>query len=206
MSEIQRLSVTLPGDVLYVTGTINGETTTWTNTGGRTWESIAKYAQDGEYHIELTILNNDGNVSTASTTAYYGTTALITDRRQQDVSLRTKKGFYNATDLNRVGAAVEYLEGRLDAHGIAVDVEPKTDWLIRDIPSLEQMRRYLHDVEEMRQALPPKEGTPKTPESMSNLDWQKANDIEKILVNLDETIRRIRLSYWYSGEIYTGEV
>lgn len=206
MSLTQRVAVTLPGKALYVTGTVNGEVTTWTNIQGRTWESVAKYTDTGEYKIVLTILNEEGNVSTASTIAYYGTLALITDRRQQDVTLKTKKGFYNATDLNRVVSAVDYLEGRLEAHGIEVDVAPKTDWLIRDIPSLEQMRRYLHDVEAMRQALPVKDGTPKTPETMHNLDWQKANDIEKILINLDETINRIRLSYWYSGEIYSGEV
>lgn len=206
MSLTQRVAVTLPGKALYVTGTVNGEVTTWTNIQGRTWESVAKYTDTGEYKIVLTILNEEGNVSTASTIAYYGTLALITDRRQQDVTLKTKKGFYNATDLNRVSSAVEYLEGRLDAHGIAVDVAPKTDWRIQDIPTLKQMQRYIHDIEAMRKALPVKDGTPETPESMQNLDWQKANDIEKILVNLDETINRIRLSYWYSGEIYSGEV
>lgn len=206
MSNIQRVSVTLPGDVLYVTGTINGAQTTWTNTEGRTWESVATAVPSGEYYISLTILNEKGNVSTADTIAYYGTLALITDRLKQDVTLKTQKGFYNTTDLNRVCSAVEYLEGRLDAHGIAVDVAPKTDWRIRDIPTLKQMQRYIHDIEAMRKALPVKDGTPETPESMQNLDWQKANDIEKILVNLDETINRIRLSYWYSGEIYSGEV
>ena len=38
----QKLTTTLPADTLYVSGTVNGVSTTWTNTAGQTWETVAE--------------------------------------------------------------------------------------------------------------------------------------------------------------------
>lgn len=35
------LSVSLPSDALYVSGTVNDVAVTWTNTEGNTWEAVA---------------------------------------------------------------------------------------------------------------------------------------------------------------------
>lgn len=103
---------------------------------------------------------------------------LITDRTQADVRLRTGKGHYNATDLNRVESAVEYLVGRLHevqadlhAHADGLDVDwtaaiydlpydpgrynlqIKTDWSLIDRPPKKQMERYLSNVKRLTQAV-----------------------------------------------------
>ena len=115
------------------------------------------------------------------------------------------KGAYNTTDLNRVETAVLALASALNAAGYAVDVATKTDWAWEDIPSPEDLTRYLANVEAIREALTVLETTPQTPESMAKLKWDKANDIEKILADVDDAITRMPLSFWGSGEIGCGE-
>lgn len=148
------------------------------------------------------------------------------------------KGSYNAIDLNFVETAVEYLSGLLVAlpddlksyassKGIAWDaffdvpydknsyyLTTKTDWSHLDIPTPEQMNRYINNIKALRSAFD--YATSDLPESMDNLSIDGANAIEKALtglyaaiiefdsktkVNLDNTA-----SVWiYSGEIYSGE-
>lgn len=202
----QVVSVTLPGNPIYVSGTVNYVAVTWTLVGANTWEAVADKAEDGVYLVSVTAIDSVGNSSTSEFTLYYGTITLITDRSKMDVMKGTEKGFYNASDFNRVGAAVEYLAKRLDENGVFVAVAPKLDWQMSDIPTAEQMVQYLADVAALRSALPVTDSTPETPDAMSDLDWIKANAIEQILVDLDGTIKRIPLGYVYSGEIYAGEV
>ena len=56
-------------------------------------------------------------------------------RGRVDVENETDKGFYNASDLNRVGAAVEYIAGRFAALGYDCPVTVKKDWLTSDAPT-----------------------------------------------------------------------
>lgn len=119
------------------------------------------------------------------------------------------KGAYNASDLNRVGAAVAYVAGRLNGYGYAVTVNPKQDWTgsdIPDIPTAGQMATYLRDVSALRGAIAVMASTPPTPDSANNLTWQEANDIEKILVDVDELLTRMAAAWFYSGDLYAGEV
>lgn len=149
------------------------------------------------------------------------------------------KGAYNASDLNRVESAVEYLAkvlrelaAGLKEYAAEKDVgwdvifappfdpaninpETKTDWTEKDLPTPEDMERYLNNVELLRTALA--FDTDELPASMDNLSIQGANAIERALKNLDSAIILFRVdmqilidntaaSWFYSGEIYTGEV
>lgn len=116
------------------------------------------------------------------------------------------KGAYNASDLNRVGAAVAYVAGRLNGYGYAVTVNPKQDWTVSDIPTAGQMDTYLRDVAALRGAIAVMASTPPTPDSASNLTWQEANDIEQILLDVDELLTRMAAAWFYSGDLYAGEV
>nr|DAW41343.1 MAG TPA: hypothetical protein [Caudoviricetes sp.] len=116
------------------------------------------------------------------------------------------KGAYNASDLNRVGAAVAYVAGRLTGYGYVVSVSPRQDWQVTDIPTPESMTAYLADVATLRAALTVAAGTPEVPEDMERLTWQEANDIEQILVDVDELLTRMAAAWFYSGELYAGEV
>ena len=116
------------------------------------------------------------------------------------------KGAYNASDLNRVEAAVAYVAGRLNGYGYAVTVTPKQDWTGSDIPTAGQMATYLQDVAALRGAIAVMASTPPTPDSANNLTWQEANNIEQILLDVDELLTRMAAAWFYSGDLYTGEV
>lgn len=116
------------------------------------------------------------------------------------------KGAYNASDLNRVGAAVAYVAGRLTEYGYVVSVSPRQDWQRADIPTPESMTAYLADVAALRAALTVAAGTPEVPEDMERLTWQEANNIEQILVDVDELLTRMAAAWFYSGDLYAGEV
>lgn len=149
---------------------------------------------------------------------------LITDRTQGDVdtvinldaigwdnmsaaqqtawALATLKGAYNASDLNRVGQAVIYLQTTLNGiqtaldaalalYGVAPDanfhitwtptsVTMKTDWADTDTPTPTQMADYLDGVDTVTACITI---TRNLPTSMDNLSYSKANAIE-------DTIRR----------------
>ena len=149
---------------------------------------------------------------------------LITDRTQADVeyakSLHEKglsgmtaeelaewtnglKGWYDYRDLNRVGEAMIYIRDRLKALGEVVNVQPRTDWSLTDLPTHSAIAEYLSNVEKLRSVMPvPIE----TPVSGLLLNYEEANDIERILEFLEILIDKIEQAYLYSGEIYAGEV
>lgn len=116
------------------------------------------------------------------------------------------KGAYNASDLNRVGAAVAYVAGRLNGYGYTVTVNPNQDWTGSDIPTEGQMAAYLRDVATLRGAIAVMASTPTTPDSASGLTWREANDIEQILLDVDELLTRMAAAWFYSGEIWSGEI
>ena len=222
----QTLRVSLPSEMIYVSGTVNGKAYTWTLVDG-SWQAIVDRAADDTYAVALTAVNALGTSTSYTLTLYYGMLNLITDRTQADVDrvrqlaqkgfgnmtadektewLNGLKGAYNASDLNRVGAAVAYVAGRLKGYGYAVSVSPRQDRQVSDIPTPESMTAYLADVAALRAALTVAADTPEVPEDMERLTWQEANDIEQILVNVDELLTRMAAAWFYSGEIYAGEV
>lgn len=131
---------------------------------------------------------------------------LITDRTAQDVAQLTAKGHYNATDLNRVGEATRYIADRLNGYGYAVEVTGRSDWTGMDIPRQGDMDAYLGDVKRLRRTIAVMKTTPAGPEGMAGLDWARANDIEKILVDLEFLINNMAAAWFFSGEIFCGEV
>lgn len=223
----QTISATLPASTVYVSGTVNDVAVTWTNVGGEIWEAVADRAEDDIYVVALTIVSASGQSTSTSFTLYYGLLNLITDRTQADVDYAARlneagwdgmtedertawtlglKGTYNASDLNRVGNAVNYVAGRLEDAGYSVPVDPKIDWLESDIPTESSMERYLEDVEAIRSTLTVLPGTPDVPENMVGLTYEEANDIERILLAVDTLITNMINAYLYSNEINCGEV
>lgn len=123
---------------------------------------------------------------------------LITDRTQEHVYLLQRlhkkgwadmspsertlwstdatKGAYNHTDLNRVENAVSKL-----AFLMGLDLTIKTDWSQWDTVTQADMERYLGNVVIIRDMLADEIDFPPLPSSMSNLTWEGANNIEKVL-------------------------
>lgn len=143
---------------------------------------------------------------------------LITDRTNADVqrwsSLKSKgwsgmtdaekaewaagmKGAYNYTDLNRVTQAMDYINGRLVSYGYSTTyhtveiAEGRTEWEEADIPTPELMTAYLSNLSALRSALEVWSTTPSVPDDMEGLTYQEANDIEKILVDVESVINQV---------------
>lgn len=201
----QVLSVSLPSEIIYVSGTVNGTAYTWTLIEGA-WTATVERAADDTYAVALTAVTAAGFSTNYALTLYYGLLSLITDRTRADVENQTDKGFYNASDLNRVGAAVEYIAGRFTALGYDCPVTVKKDWLTSDAPTASQLETYRQNIVTLRSRIAVMASTPNAPASMAGLDYVKANNIEQILLDLDALITNITKSWCFSGELYAGEV
>lgn len=155
--------------------------------------------------------------------------ALITDRTAQDfvrwLELRNKgwanmteeervewsgdmKVAYNASDLNRVGTVINYLWGLLEDAGYTANkkVLAKADWAEGEIPTAADLSLYLSYVEAVRSALAQYQKTPKTPADVGSLNYQDANDIEQIMIDVDQLITNMLAARYFCGDLYSGEV
>lgn len=223
----QTIAVSLPTSTVYVSGTVNDVSVVWTLTGDNVWQATADRTEDETYHVALSIVSSSGATTNTEFTLYYGLLSLITDRTQGDVDrvaylaakgwdgmtadeksewLMGLKGAYNATDLNRVGGAVNYVANRIHEAGYTVDVSPKIDWSVSDIPTPAQMESYLSDVAAIRSALSVSSATPPVPDDMIDLTYIEANNIEQILLDVNALIDNMIAAWVYCGEVYCGEV
>lgn len=111
--------------------------------------------------------------------------------------LAPHKGAYNYPDLNRVAEALLYLRERLAGYGYHFEypTEPKTDWTAADYPTPENMTEYLANVAAVRAVIGTYKTTPPVPADMEGLTYQEANDIEKILVDIEDLIEHMVASF-----------
>ncbi len=84
-------------------------------------------------------------------------------------------------------------------------LDPYT-WYKEDGPTLSKMEQYLSNVAALRSVFELPDHAPQTPKSMALLTFAKANDIESVLKEVENVIILIISSFWYSGELYSGEV
>lgn len=125
---------------------------------------------------------------------------LVTDRTQQDVINKTEKGYYNASDLNRVNEAVTYIANAITSAGYSVSVSvPAKEWTDSDIPTPTQMQEYLTNVDAIKKAVAVLKTTPETPGNMRFLTYQTANDIERILFDVDIILTSMSAIYIRAG-------
>lgn len=122
------------------------------------------------------------------------------------ITNRVKGSWYSAQDLNRVGAAVEYLADRLQSLGYSVQVAPKTDWLMSDWPKAPQLEQYRADIVTLRDALTAPPTMPQVPDSIRYMEYTDANDIEAILVQLEQMLDNMAAAWFYTGDLYAGEI
>ena len=122
---------------------------------------------------------------------------LITDRTAQDVSTGTEKGFYNVSDIQRINSYIEYLS---DVLGLNLNV---TSVSLGQALTRAQMDAILNNINAIRAAWYVADDTPITPIAV-NWDYEKANDIEKILSALDEFYQSVQIDKLYSGTFRAG--
>ena len=157
-------------------------------------------------------------------------TNLITDRTAADVAafirLRDKgwdnmttaereqwtdgmKGAYNASDINRVCSALNYIRDILTEAGYLSGREfsLKTNWTTGEVITADFFNSYINAVEIVRGALVQIDTTPKTPVNVGSLDYKDANNIEKILIDMYDIYQlMMQTKNIYCGDIYCGEI
>lgn len=79
-------------------------------------------------------------------------------------------------------------------------------WYEFDVPTSEDMTIYLLNVSSIRSVISAMKTTPSVPSDMANLMAQEANDIEKILVDINLLLINSTLAWYYSGDVFSGEV
>lgn len=121
---------------------------------------------------------------------------LITDRTAADIGV-TAKGFYNTSDIERINSYISYLSDEL---GLGLTVNNVT--LGQELTRA-QMQDILDNINAIRAAWYVASDTPNTPRPF-NWDYQKANDIEKILLALDEFYQSVQIDKLYSGTFRAG--
>lgn len=126
---------------------------------------------------------------------------LIFDRTQEDVDSRTEKGFYMSGDLNRVGNAVQDI-----AEFAGLPIQPRTNWVPGEFRMDAKMEQYLSDLQNLRRQFTVFRDTPGLPKSINLLDYQNANNIEKMLYDMGQIKEIILASWWRCGELFCGEV
>lgn len=116
-----------------------------------------------------------------------------------------QKGAYTHLDLNRVEEAVSYIAGRLNELGYLSPIPYAESWEVTDKPNVNDFARYFNNVKILRDAIAVWSGTPETPNSVVGFDFNKANDLEQILVDIDLALNRMSDAWLYSGDLYSGE-
>ena len=87
--------------------------------------------------------------------------------------------------------------------------EPTLDpytWYEADTPRAYQMSRYLQNVSKLRETLTLPESTLEVPDDMVGLTQTEANNIETILGMIETWIQNMMAAWFYSGDLYAGEV
>lgn len=156
---------------------------------------------------------------------------LITDRSQADIeelltilskedqteeeliqlAQTSYKGAYNETDINRVTTAAEFLSDSLSSRGyvnpyVPVNPGPGRDyWVKEDKPTLEQSKGYVSNVKRIRETFHFVPDLPEAPSDMQSFTFQEANNLEKILVQVESMFQWMDKSYLMAGEAMCGE-
>lgn len=150
---------------------------------------------------------------------------LITDRTQSDVNrakeiiekaknienlssseleeyLGGLKGCYNISDLNRVEESVKYISDLLNSLSYYNVVDVKT-WVDGEFMNSSQLKRYLNNLNILKNAYVVYSTTPVTPPSYKPYNY--ANDIEKILINIEEIIGNMEKYFIRCGASNCGQ-
>lgn len=122
------------------------------------------------------------------------------------------KGAYNFTDLNRVESAVKTLAAALTSAGYPVEITPvlkgskseDREWQEGDIVRRAQWTTYLSNVQRLRDAYYTLAETGALPKPEDKLGYVGANNIEKVLADIDLLIDCMKSSYRRCGTFRSG--
>ncbi len=113
------------------------------------------------------------------------------------------KGGYTYTDLNRVESAMLTISNLLNECGYKNQITTKTNWGANDFFTSGDMQRWEFNLETLKSIFTVYVNTPLTPNSFR--PYTNANDIEKILYDINELIAKMKQNWRYANDLYAGE-
>lgn len=130
---------------------------------------------------------------------------LIFDRTESDVKNKTDKGYHNISDLNRVEEWCGYLANVLSSYNYKINITTKTNWQLTDTRTVAQLERIRKNIALLRSTYSniPRDLT--VPSNLSPISITKANDIERILYDIDRIINEMESYFVYSGVSSAGQ-
>ena len=111
---------------------------------------------------------------------------LITDRTQNDVDQKNKKGFYNVKDLERINDYTAYLAERLF---VQIDLPI---FQLGDGITFDKLNKVIDNIRKLRDVWYVADDTPQLP-IVAGFNFEAANAIEKNLQAMSE--------FWISQEV-----
>lgn len=123
---------------------------------------------------------------------------LIFDRTAQDVSQRTEKGLYNVKDIQRINSYIQYISDELELNLTVTDI------ILGEKLTKSKMQSIIDNVNKIRSVWYVASDTPQTPLPVS-WNYQKANNIEKILQALYDFVESVKIDHLYSGMFSAGK-
>nr|DAQ60775.1 MAG TPA: hypothetical protein [Caudoviricetes sp.] len=114
------------------------------------------------------------------------------------------KGGYNTSDMNRVESAVKTLAAELNSAGYPVEITETADWLPGDTVTREQWEIYLENVRRLRAAYYTLAETGELPKPGDKLGYVGANNIEKVLADIDLLLDGMKSVYRRAGTFTAG--
>lgn len=120
-------------------------------------------------------------------------------------------GFLHDYDLNRIDEWTAYLTGRLAGHGYGVSADCKTDWTRKDLPTPVDFARMRRNIDGLQDGFyPVPDWRPLHPvrreDGVESTDYNQLNAKEWDLHQLDFYIGNMEKAFYFSGELWSGEV
>ena len=106
--------------------------------------------------------------------------------------------------LNRTEQAMEYLNQIFKELGYFKAMEFKTNWTDEEITP-EQANRYINNLRTLREFIIMESTTLVAPNTINGMSIDRANDIEKILHDIDLVLQHVIANFRYANDLYCGE-
>lgn len=198
----EQLSISLALDISYVSGTVNGEVADFSLTSPGIWSAVVPISEDGKYVINITAYNNLGTPTVYNTTIYK-LEGMIPPKINW-----TSEDYYNAEDLNRVEANIQFVKEYLESIDYTIPLEEiNTGRDMIDIDLINSINRVERNLDSIRSNMvtPPGYGQAKVWTNRMGFDYRDANRYEINLELLYKWAQLIFESYKYCGEFACGE-
>lgn len=83
---------------------------------------------------------------------------------------------------------------------------PDKIWKPGDIPRREELAEYLNRIQAVRNIFPGLPNLPEVPPDMNGFTFERANDIERILFQVNSAVNQLENSLIQCGELQSGGV